>query len=119
MVRRRYDALSASLRADSPISRGELDRGARGAGESKPAPNTISVASWARRRAVLALPATLNGESMDLDIVVRADTHDDMHVDVHLIPSGVGAAIVQAPLLVQALLAASLTDALDVTVDVP
>ncbi len=107
-ARLRVDRIDAGLHLDAPA-------GIEMASED----GTLTLDGDARRRAVIALPATLNGESMEVDIEVDADTQDDMHVDVHLIPSGVGSAIVQAPMLMQALLAESLSDELDVTVDLP
>jgi hypothetical protein len=107
-ARVRADRIDAGLHLDAPIG---IDMTIED--------GTLTFDGDARRRAVIRLPATMNGQAMAVDLIVRADAHDDLRVSAHLIPSGVGAAMSQAPLLVQALLAETLTDALDVTVDLP
>ena len=80
---------------------------------------TLTLDGDARRRVVIELPAQVGGEAIEIDVLVRANAAQDLHVEVHLIPSGVGAAIAPAPLLMQALLAETRTGALDVTIDLP
>lgn len=104
----RADRIDGAVRIDAPIPvELTLDDG------------TLSIDGGARTRAVVELPAHLSGEAIRVEVIVQVTAADATHVAVHVIPSGIGAAFVSAPLVAQALLAETGTDALDVTIDLP
>jgi hypothetical protein len=80
---------------------------------------SLTLIGDARRRATLTLPTVVGGEPVTIDTTVRMNAREEAHVDVHLIPSSFGAVFTSSALVTQALIAETLTSALDVTVDLP
>lgn len=80
---------------------------------------TLTLIGDARRRASFTLPAEIGGEPLTIDAVIRMNAREEASVDVHLVPESFGAAFTSAGLVGQALIAETMTPALDVTVDLP
>jgi hypothetical protein len=71
----------------------------------------------ARRRSSIDFPSTIGGEGVRVTVVVRADQDENMHLDVRLHPESVGAMFTGAHLFTQAIVAETIADRVDVTVD--
>ncbi len=80
---------------------------------------TLSFDGASRRRAVVEVPAVLNGASIAVSVLVRDEPREGVRVEVHLSPADAGGALASAPRLAQALLAEVHSPALDVTIDLP
>lgn len=125
----RVEHVSAILSIRTPENAGTRIRGDRIAGTAHvaaPVPvdlaiagGTLSFDGHSRRRAVVDVPATVNGASIAVSVLVRDDPRDGVRVEVHLVPADPGAALVDAPLLAQALLAEVGSPRLAVTIDLP
>jgi hypothetical protein len=108
---------SARMRADRIDARLHLDA---------PIPQDLAIEDGhfeldgaARRRARLDFPTHVGGEPLHVEAVVRADAQENMHVEVTLTPESVGAVLTSGPLIAQALILETMSDAIDVTVELP
>ena len=81
-------------------------------------PDELRAALEARDLGGVQVHALEPGEPVGVDATVWMNAREEAHVDVHLVPSSFGAVFTSAPLVTQALVAETMTDALDVTVDI-
>jgi hypothetical protein len=107
-ARMRADRIDAALHLDAPIPQDMAIEDGR-----------FELDGAARRRSRIDFPSHLGGEPLHLTVTIRADAHENMHVAVTLTPQSFGAALTSAPLVAQAMVLETMSDAIDVTVELP
>ncbi len=104
----RADRIDGHLLIDAPIAQNlEIERG------------HFVLDGAARRRSRMDFPTHVGGEPLRVEVTVRADAHENMHVGVTLTPQSVGAVFTSGALIAQALILEAMSPALDVTVELP
>jgi hypothetical protein len=102
------DRIGAQLHIDSPIPQDLVI-----------ANGHFELDGASRRRSRIDFPTHVGGEPLHVEVAIRADASEDMHVAVTLTPESVGAVFTCGPLIAQAMILETMSDAIDVTVELP